>query len=66
MAKLAVKKDITSHITWHVMGILAKTRKDWDEASKAFAMARKQDNVGLYVTLSLGQRADSGFRTISP
>jgi hypothetical protein len=45
MARLAVKKDITSHITWHVLGILAKSRKDWDEASRAFAMARKQDNV---------------------
>ncbi|WWC71667.1 uncharacterized protein I206_105625 [Kwoniella pini CBS 10737] len=43
MARLAIKKDITSHITWHVLGILAKSRKDWDEASRAFAMARKQD-----------------------
>lgn len=43
MARTAVKKDITSHITWHVMGILAKQRRDWAEASKAFAMARKQD-----------------------
>lgn len=43
MARLAIKKDMTSHITWHVLGILAKTRKDWDEATKAFAMARKQD-----------------------
>lgn len=43
MARLAVKKDITSHITWHVLGIMAKTRRDWGEASKAFAMARKQD-----------------------
>lgn len=43
MARLAVKKDITSHITWHVLGILAKVRKDWEEASRAFAMARKQD-----------------------
>lgn len=43
MARLAVKKDITSHITWHVLGIFAKNRKDWEEASRAFAMARKQD-----------------------
>ncbi|WVN90218.1 uncharacterized protein L203_105454 [Cryptococcus depauperatus CBS 7841] len=43
MARLAVKKDITSHITWHILGILAKNRKDWDEASRAFTMARKQD-----------------------
>lgn len=46
MARTAVKKDITSHITWHVLGILAKVRKDWEEASRAFAMARKQDAVG--------------------
>ncbi|KAL1413384.1 hypothetical protein Q8F55_001146 [Vanrija albida] len=43
MARTAVRKDITSHITWHVLGILAKTRRDWTEASKAFVMARKQD-----------------------
>jgi peptide alpha-N-acetyltransferase len=43
MARVAIKKDMTSHITWHVLGILAKTRKDWDEATKAFAMARRQD-----------------------
>ncbi|WVQ81930.1 hypothetical protein IAT38_004057 [Cryptococcus sp. DSM 104549] len=43
MARLAIKKDLTSHITWHVLGILAKNRKDWDEASRAFAQARKQD-----------------------
>jgi peptide alpha-N-acetyltransferase len=43
MARLAVKKDINSHITWHVLGILAKVRRDWDEAAKAFAMARRQD-----------------------
>lgn len=47
MARLAVKKDITSHITWHVLGIMAKSRKDWEEASRAFAMARKQDPVRI-------------------
>ena len=47
MARTAVKKDITSHITWHVLGILAKSRKDWEEATRAFAMARKQDSVGI-------------------
>ncbi|ORY35432.1 NMDA receptor-regulated protein 1-domain-containing protein [Naematelia encephala] len=47
MARTAVKKDITSHITWHVLGIIAKTKKDWDEASRAFAMARKQDNDNI-------------------
>lgn len=46
MARTAVKKDISSHITWHVLGILAKSRKDWEEATRAFAMARKQDSVG--------------------
>lgn len=47
MARLGVKKDMQSHITWHVLGILAKTRRDWKEASMAFAMARKQDPVWL-------------------
>jgi peptide alpha-N-acetyltransferase len=46
LARTAIKKDITSHITWHVLGILAKNKKDYGEASRAFAMARKQDKVG--------------------
>jgi uncharacterized protein HemY len=45
MARTAVKKDMGSHITWHVLGILAKNRKDWEEASRAFTMARRQDPV---------------------
>lgn len=45
LARTAVKKDITSHITWHVLGILAKNRKDYEEATRAFGMARKQDPV---------------------
>lgn len=49
MARTAVKKDITSHITWHVLGILAKNRKDYEEASRAFGMARKQDPVSVVV-----------------
>jgi len=47
MARLAVKKDMSSHITWHVLGILAKSRKDWEEASRAFAMARKIETVSI-------------------
>ncbi|WVQ74848.1 hypothetical protein IAR50_004455 [Cryptococcus sp. DSM 104548] len=49
MARLAVKKDITSHITWHVLGIFAKSERNWDEASRAFAQARRldPDNIPL-------------------
>jgi peptide alpha-N-acetyltransferase len=45
MARLAVKKDMMSHITWHVLGIMAKNRKDYTEASRAFTQARKIDPV---------------------
>jgi hypothetical protein len=45
MARTAVKKDMTSHITWHVMGIMARNRKDYIEASKAYGQARKIDPV---------------------
>ena len=47
MARLGVKKDITSHITWHVLGMIAKARKDWGEGRRAYSMARKQDPVGF-------------------
>jgi hypothetical protein len=45
MARTAVKKDMTSHITWHVLGIMARNRKDYKEASKAYGQARKIDPV---------------------
>jgi peptide alpha-N-acetyltransferase len=45
MARLAVKKDMTSHITWHVLGIMARNRKDYNEASRAYGQARKIDPV---------------------
>jgi hypothetical protein len=45
MARTAVKKDMTSHITWHVLGIMARNRKDYNEASKAYGQARKIDPV---------------------
>ena len=47
MARTAVKKDMTSHITWHVLGIMARNRKDYIEASKAYGQARKIDPVGI-------------------
>jgi peptide alpha-N-acetyltransferase len=46
-----VKKDITSHMTWHVLGIMAKNKKEYGEASRAFAMARKQDGVRAFLLL---------------
>lgn len=52
MARLAVKKDITSHITWHVLGLIAKGKKDWAEASKAFGQARKIDPVSQHWEVS--------------
>jgi Tfp pilus assembly protein PilF len=45
MARTAVKKDMMSHITWHVLGIMARNRKDYNEASKAYGQARKIDPV---------------------
>jgi cytochrome c-type biogenesis protein CcmH/NrfG len=47
MARTAVKKDMASHITWHVLGIMARNRKDYNEASKAYGQARKIDPVRI-------------------
>lgn len=47
MARTAVKKDMGSHITWHVLGIMARNRKDYNEASKAYGQARKIDPVSI-------------------
>jgi hypothetical protein len=47
MARLAIRKDFTSHITWHVLGIMSKAKKDWGAANAAFSTARKYDPVSL-------------------
>jgi hypothetical protein len=54
IARLAIKKDMQSHLCWHVLGINAKSRKDYDEASRAFTMARRLDPVRLCSLLVWG------------
>lgn len=54
LAKLGVKNDIKSHITWHVLGILHRTDRNYKEAIKCFKMAVRisPDNQQLMRDLS--------------
>ena len=39
LAKLALQKDMKSHVTWHVYGLLYRSVKNYEEAIKAYRMA---------------------------
>ena len=41
LAKEALRNDMKSHITWHVYGLLWRSQKNFEEASKAYKFALK-------------------------
>lgn len=45
LVKKGVKLDITSHICWHVYGIVHKTDRNYEEALKCYRNALKYDKV---------------------
>jgi len=49
MVKAGVLKDLTSHIVWHVLGLVHKGEKNYEEALKAFTQALRFDDVRLPV-----------------
>ena len=46
LVKRGVLLDMQSHICWHVLGIIKKANKSWDEALKAYTQAVRCDKVG--------------------
>jgi len=40
-----VRLDLTSHICWHVFGLVHKADKNYDEALKSYLQALKFDKV---------------------
>ncbi|XP_019854443.1 PREDICTED: N-alpha-acetyltransferase 15, NatA auxiliary subunit [Amphimedon queenslandica] len=52
-----LKNDLTSHVCWHVYGLLQRSDKKYDEAIKAYRNALKHDkeNVQILRDLSLLQ-----------
>lgn len=49
LAKIALKNDMKSHVCWHVYGLLYRSKKDYDEAIKAYKfalrLAPEQQNI---------------------
>lgn len=45
LVKKGLIYDMQSHICWHVLGIIKKADKNWDEALKAYMQAVRCDKV---------------------
>ena len=45
LVKKGVRLDLTSHICWHVFGLIQKADKKYEEALKSYTQALKYDRV---------------------
>lgn len=45
LVKKGVRLDLTSHICWHVFGIVQKGEKNYEEALKSYTQALRFDRV---------------------
>lgn len=45
LVKKGVRLDLTSHIVWHVFGLIQKGEKNYEEALKSYTQALRFDRV---------------------
>ena len=45
LVKQGIRYDLTSHICWHVFGLIQKGQKNYEEALKSYTQALKFDKV---------------------
>lgn len=45
LVKKGVRLDLTSHIVWHVFGLIQKGEKNFEEALKSYGQALRFDKV---------------------
>ncbi len=45
LVKQGMRLDLTSHICWHVFGLIQKGEKNYEEALKSYIQALKFDKV---------------------
>lgn len=45
LVKKGIRLDLTSHICWHVHGLIQKGEKDYEGALKSYTQALKFDKV---------------------
>ena len=53
LVKKGLVFDMQSHICWHVLGIIKKADRNWDEALKAYTQAVRCDRVSLLFALQV-------------
>lgn len=64
LVKQGVRLDLTSHICWHVFGLIQKGQKNYEEALKSYTQALRFDKVrsAFYsVHISIPPREDSSI-----
>lgn len=49
LVKKGVRLDLTSHICWHVFGLIQKGEKNYEEALKSYTQALRFDKVCVAV-----------------
>ena len=45
LVRKGIRCDLTSHIVWHVFGLVKKAEKDYEEAVKSYIQALRYDKV---------------------
>ena len=50
LVKTGVRLDLTSHICWHVFGLIQKGEKNYEEALKSYTQALRFDKVGNIIS----------------
>ena len=45
LVKKGIRLDLTSHIVWHVYGLIQKAERDYEGALKSYTQALKCDKV---------------------
>ena len=61
--KKGVRMDLTSHICWHVFGLVHKADRNYDEALKCYAQALKFEKVRFFIHVLLANDFDKCIRT---
>lgn len=57
LVKQGVRLDLTSHICWHVFGLIQKGQKNYEEALKSYTQALRFDKVSSVLLSALTPRA---------
>ena len=70
LVKKGMRYDLTSHICWHVFGLIQKGEKNYEEALKSYTQALRFDKVRslilplLMITNVLGRKTSTYYKTL--